>query len=168
MRNRRFYRAAYILYGVLGLALATSKVGASDLNHVIWDKADANHGFEDPCKNKDRCVIVFIAPWCGYCRASEPFISALRSDAAASSTFGLKIVIGSDNASALQTKARELGDNTFLDTNGLIMSAAGVRGYPSWISTDTEGTILARLGGAQTDTSDPARTQFLTRLAVKP
>jgi len=60
-----------------------------------------------------------------------------------------------------------LGDNTFLDTDGSVMKAAGVSGYPSWISTDSDGTVLNKLGGAQTDNSESARTRFLTALAVK-
>src|SRR5690606_20836040 len=44
---------------------------------LILSPARANGGTES-CLGKARCVLVYVAPWCGACKYSLPGIQALR------------------------------------------------------------------------------------------
>lgn len=89
-----------------------------------------------------KCLTVYLAPWCGYCRQSTPMLLALRRflDGRGVET---RIVVGKDSLAALRSYAGEFGPDTLLDAHGVL----DVRGVPHFFVTDAKGAILKEVSG---------------------
>ncbi|MBI4386991.1 MAG: redoxin family protein [Elusimicrobia bacterium] len=90
-----------------------------------------------------KCLTVYIAPWCGYCRASSELLRALRVFLTAKNVT-MRIVVGMDQSASVVDYAREFGADTFLDPSGDFK----VNGVPHFIVSDASGRILKDSAGA--------------------
>jgi hypothetical protein len=130
------------LVPVLLLALAPTacrkELGAAGLTTV--------GGEGDPCAGRTRCVVVYLAPWCGACKLSLPLIANLRRELEAR-TIGFRIVVGSGPAEALRAMAAQIGGRVQLDERGEFARAAGVRSFPSWWLLDGQARVRAHFSG---------------------
>ena len=102
----------------------------------------------DPCAHAERCVAVYLAPWCPQCRKSGALVQALRDRAAATGgRLGVKVIVGRDEPAALEQYARKLGGTVFFDDDGSFYRQLGASGVPTWVSLDAQGNILERMAG---------------------
>ena len=60
---------------------------------------------------------------------------------------GVNAVIGMDSKNNLESMAKLIGDNSFVDPNETLARAAGIRGIPHWLVVDEIGTIIAEHKG---------------------
>lgn len=110
--------------------------------------ARANAAGHDPCAGKQRCVLVFLAPWCPACKISLGTVRGLMTRFADSDRVGIKPVIGNGrNPSSMEEMAAQIGPGTFLDPAGRIMTAAGVSSVPHWFVLDDQGFLLKKVAG---------------------
>jgi thiol-disulfide isomerase/thioredoxin len=98
----------------------------------------------DPCAGRERCIVVYVAPWCPACEGALPFFNFLYRKVQATDRVGMKVIIGADEQSKLVRMSGKFRAPTFFDEDGSFSRAAGVRAYPSVWVTDGEGGVLRR------------------------
>lgn len=99
------------------------------------------------CNGASGCLVVYVAPWCGPCRASLPGDVALAEHIRAKG-YETFFVVGMDETAACLQMTRSIGRPTRLDTDGRWAKAAGVRGVPHFLVTTPTGKIRKRQAGA--------------------
>jgi thiol-disulfide isomerase/thioredoxin len=103
----------------------------------------------------ERCLTVYLAPWCPSCRRAEPMVAQLR-EVLTREGRPVTVVMGMDEPAALEAHARDLGYPVLLDVDGRVERDAGIRGVPYFIVTDRQGRIVSRQAGAY-DAVEPNR-----------
>jgi thiol-disulfide isomerase/thioredoxin len=102
-----------------------------------------------PCL-EGRCVVVYLAPWCGSCRQAEPMLRDLR-DSLARDGIPVVVVAGMDKPANLETYARNLGYPVLLDEEGRFKRAAGVNAVPTFLVVNRRGEVTETVKGAYQD-----------------
>lgn len=91
----------------------------------------------------DRCLTVVVAPWCGVCHQTAPYVVELRRylDKKGVSS---RVVVGlSDDAAAIRDFAKKFGSDALLDDAGHMRP----RGVPLFLVSDAQGRVLKVLNG---------------------
>lgn len=101
----------------------------------------------DYCLLKQRCLVVYLAPWCPACKASIGLIRATQHFAESNPKIGVQLIVGMDSNNKLQKFAEELGGSTFVDSSNRIQDSVSVGGVPSWFVLDKDRNILNRGSG---------------------
>lgn len=96
----------------------------------------------DPCLYKERCVIVYVAPWCPACHGAVDFLNALTRRVQRSAKVGMKIIIGMDARPKLTEMSRLFVGPTFLDDAGKFQQSLRVQSVPTAWVADHDGKIL--------------------------
>lgn len=91
----------------------------------------------------DKCLTVFVAPWCGFCRAATPAIRALREHLAARGV-ETRVVVGKDKPEAIREYAVEFGSGTILDPDWEFRFTGGLPHF--FVSREGGEVVLARPG----------------------
>lgn len=109
----------------------------------------------------ERCMAVYLAPWCGYCERVIPAIKELPRLLAARN-IATCVVVGRAETDALQRFVSEHGLDASFDEKGQI----SVSGVPYFFSFDRDGNILSSFGGYLTDSDgEPASPEaYVERL----
>lgn len=102
----------------------------------------------------DKCLTVYVAPWCPHCRAAGPLVKAVREDLAKKGVT-TRIIVGMDAPQAVESYADDFGPDTLLDSGTEFKLASGV---PSIFVSDAHGGILHKSAGLPeiAAPSDPA------------
>ena len=114
---------------------------------VTLPPAKANTQGTNPCLTKEKCVIVYMAPWCPFCQRTIPIVQEMVEHYKDSGEVGVKVIIGNDGRGKLEDMAEKVGTNTFLDPDGTLWNAVGAKGVPHWFVLDSTGKQVAELGG---------------------
>lgn len=96
----------------------------------------------DQCIGKQRCLIVFLTPWCPACKASVGFVKSVGRFVRTNSSLGMQIVVGNDTEQKLRAMAGELGEFTYLDIDGTVDRALRGGGVPRWGVIDANRKII--------------------------
>jgi len=86
----------------------------------------------------EKCLTVYLSPWCGVCRASTDLIKALRPWLAERGVAS-RVVIGRDRPDAVEEYAKVFGPDTLIDAAGVVPLRGGV---PQFLISDGAGNIL--------------------------
>jgi len=113
---------------------------------------DASDPANAPCAGRERCVTVYLSPWCPVCTQTVPVIQALRRRAAATKHVGVRIIIGGDARPRLEALAQRVGGTVHLDEAGAFARGAGARSVPRWWVTDPRRKVLADFAGGMPGT----------------
>ncbi len=89
-----------------------------------------------------KCLTIYVAPWCGYCRAGTPLILALRRHLKERGV-ATRVVVGMSGLEEIEAYAREFGPDTLLDPEG----SYRVAGVPHFIVSNQKGAILRDVAG---------------------
>ena len=100
-----------------------------------------------PCQGKERCVVAYVAPWCGACKASEPVIQAIQERFEDDDRVEVVIVAGQDSASKLEAMAERYGESGWTDPDGRIFERLSPRVVPSWYVLDGRGKVIESVEG---------------------
>ncbi|MBI5200924.1 MAG: TlpA family protein disulfide reductase [Elusimicrobia bacterium] len=125
---------------------AAPPAGAGSFRGMQMTTADGGVSVDiAKCPTK-RCLLTYVAPWCGYCRAGMPMIKELRSILR---TQGMEswIVVGLDQDPAVKAYAREIGADALVDTAHAIEPG----GVPHFFVVDNNGSILRHIAGLPPD-----------------
>lgn len=90
-----------------------------------------------------KCLTVYVAPWCGYCRAATPAIIALRRFLRERG-IATRIVVGMAGLGEVREYASVFGPDTLLDPEG----ALRVGGVPHFYVSNQAGAVLRDVPGA--------------------
>lgn len=108
-----------------------------------------------------KCLTVYVAPWCGVCRASTDFINAVTAFLNKNGV-PARVVVGKDSPAAVAAYAADFGPGTLLDPEGRVPLAGGV---PQFIVTSADGRVLKRQPGVPGIVAPPIPEEDVRRLA---
>jgi thiol-disulfide isomerase/thioredoxin len=96
------------------------------------------------CEGRNYCVVVYLAPWCPYCREEIPYLRTLL-DKTRNGDTGLKVVVGlghspGDNEAMADKIAKQ---GVMIDTNRKIATSLGVRSLPTFTVLDKTGLKIS-------------------------
>ena len=136
-------RIALLLAFLLG---ACSRPGATEkLPDINLPTVSAKPGPSLASCPERKCLTVYVAPWCGYCRAATPMLIALRRYLRQNQV-ETRFVVGKDRLASLRDYARVFGPDTLLDVD----DAFAVDGVPHFFVSDPHGAILKEVSGMPT------------------
>jgi len=101
----------------------------------------------DECARAEKCLAVYLSPWCPQCRKSGELVNEFRARAATSPGLGFKVIVGRDDEDALIKYASRLGGSVYFDYDGDFFRQLGADGVPAWVSYDSEGKVLEKVYG---------------------
>ena len=101
----------------------------------------------DECARAEKCLAVYLSPWCPQCRKSGELVQELRARAARSPGLGFKVIVGQDEEEALEKYAQRLGGSVYYDYDGDFYRQLGAGGVPTWVTWDSKGRILETMSG---------------------
>ena len=96
-----------------------------------------------------KCLTVYLAPWCGYCRAVTPQLVKLKpflKDGGIS----MRVIVGMDKLESVREYAEVFGPDTLLDPH----KRMSVNGVPHFYVSNAAGAIIKEVAGAPTGVSD--------------
>ncbi len=121
--------------------------GNQQLPRVRLESFPSGQASEEPCPGKERCIVVYLAPWCPICEASQPFVQALGKYLETNPHLGLSVTIGNDSVEAISASAKKVGGNIRLDPNDEFSHAASISSFPTWLVLDRDQNVLSRFSG---------------------
>lgn len=89
-----------------------------------------------------KCLTVYVAPWCGYCRAATPLILDTR-EYLKKNGIATRVIVGLDRLEPVQEYAKVFGQDTLIDTNDTLH----LNGVPRFYVSDSAGKILKEVAG---------------------
>lgn len=118
--------------------------------------AQAEFGTPQSCAGKKLCITVYVAPWCGACRISQPTFKALnaylpkyRSD------IGFGVVVGGSSPHEHSSEQQKLSPvESLADNGGTILKNRGIKAFPTWIVNDSTGKEVVRKSGGMSLSED--------------
>lgn len=108
-----------------------------------------------------KCLTVYVAPWCGVCRASTGFIKAFVA-AMESGGVPSRVVVGRGAPDEVADYAGEFGPRALLDVGGRVPLTGGV---PQFIVTASDGRVLKRQPGVPRIIDPPVPPEDIRALA---
>ena len=145
-----------IVGGVIALAIAAvvaySLLKTDPFPQVDLSPAPANEVSSDPCIGKPTCVVVYMAPWCGYCKRAVPTVKELAKLWVDDPDRGIKAVVGSGRGNQNYVMALALSPEVYVSidaTQSLYreLQNLGFKGVPHWYRIDEQGHIAADVAG---------------------
>ena len=108
-------------------------------------------GMDHPCYGVERCLVVYVAPWCGACKRSIPLINRVGQVLALDSRAGLVVVMGTLGGAwdGHERLAERIDRPLFVDREGSYWQAVAhhAKGTPAWISHDGDTQVIGALTG---------------------
>ncbi len=143
-----------ILFGLFAIVAgawlvmkAPTKLAASSLPRLGADGAPAGDAPAGKCVGTKGCLIVYVAPWCGPCKASLPGDRAL-ADFVKSRGIETTFVVGMDTMPRCAEMARAIGREVLVDESGAWARKMSIRGVPTFLVTGPDGSVRKRQAGA--------------------
>jgi thiol-disulfide isomerase/thioredoxin len=155
------------LWGVLTL-VAAAAVGVAwwawpvTFPRLALVPAASNHLAGDACEGRERCVVVYMAPWCGACKSAFPIIRNMARRWA-SGALAVKPIIGLASTAQCEQMAQTLGVPAYLDPSGKLLRAAGAQGVPQWFVLNRAGRVKKRFSGVVLDVDRQIERLWLAR-----
>ncbi|MCC6954335.1 MAG: hypothetical protein IT290_09475 [Deltaproteobacteria bacterium] len=103
---------------------------------------DTERRANDTCEGKDRCVILYVAPWCPICHRNVAFFRELRRQLDGAPRVGVNYIVGNDRLMACEEFATEIGGKVFLDSRDEFEKISSFSSVPHFWVIDRERKIL--------------------------
>ncbi|MBT3586823.1 MAG: redoxin family protein [Halobacteriovoraceae bacterium] len=110
-----------------------------------------------PCRDKEKCLIVYITPWCSACKTFEKYIlpSLPESLDLYSKNAGMSIIIGKDNPGKINFMGSRIQLPFISDADGKFYRALGTSAVPSFFVVNSSGKIIKQRTGFSAKGSTP-------------
>ena len=95
---------------------------------------------------EEKCLTIYVAPWCPACRSLKPTIVALTEELQAEG-MDVKLVVGNDSQEDTIKYAKKYPFPVYLDADASFYKKAKQRGVPFFLVTDKKGKITEKLAG---------------------
>lgn len=138
-------------------------------NRSSANRAKANHlmpvvAGEVSCLGTADCLVILIAPWCEFCKASEPLIKSLLAENGTQTKYRVNLVVSADEPAALEKHAKPFGSGTFVDRKTALAESMELRSFPVWAYFDKSGKQRHRTSGAYRDKNNLLRHLHMDQL----
>lgn len=97
----------------------------------------------------DKCLIIYIAPWCPTCQKITPTIISLV-DELKNEDITVTVVVGKDKYKRVVAYANKFPFPVLTDANGSYFKKAGLEGVPYFAVTNSKGDVLNDYFGGYT------------------
>lgn len=149
--------------------MTAEQVPAADLRSYRNIGARRSH----PCEGRKRCLVAYMAPWCGICKSNIPIYQHARSMIRRSPEVGVMLVLSRVNRSWRDygAVARKIGGRVMLDPDDRAWDALGnaVNGVPAFVVYNGNGDIEnLRPGGYRRVNKATARKMVEEELELGP
>ncbi|MFT6407120.1 MAG: thiol-disulfide isomerase/thioredoxin [Arenicella sp.] len=96
--------------------------------------------------SQDKCLLVYVAPWCPSCKSLTPMINDLISSV---SKDGIEatVVIGNDTMRKVLDYSKRYDAPILADANGVFFDQIGAKGVPYFVVTNSAGKRIAEMSG---------------------
>lgn len=95
---------------------------------------------------EDKCLTIYVAPWCPACKSLKPTITSLTQELQAEG-LDVKVVVGNDSQKATEEYAKGYPFPVYLDADAKFYKKANQRGVPFFLVTDRKGKITNKMAG---------------------
>jgi thiol-disulfide isomerase/thioredoxin len=130
-----------IFFGLIILVLWQYRGKVEDL--VVAKKVTSPHLLNSNCLLKEKCAVVYIAPWCPACLNIIPELKGILNNARIQSRFGFIVIVGQGlNPADNQSKVNEIGEGAFVDTFNEWSESLRVKKFPSFFVLDRSGSVV--------------------------
>ena len=96
--------------------------------------------------DSDKCLVVYVAPWCSSCKRLTPMINSLVEELE-SEGVSAKIVVGKDSMKAVMDYSKRFDSTILEDSSGRFFNALPTRGVPYFVVANESGKIVSDLSG---------------------
>ncbi len=160
----------FILYSLFGNKFYfpwEKKIIKKEFKELI---AQSNSGALS-CQNSQKCLFVYIAPWCGACKQFLsklfPHILPIIEKYHQKKMAGLEIIIGMDQKEKIEAMAKEYKMEVYHeDSSKKYQNMFHIKAVPTFIAVDSKGNIIKKQEGfgARGDTLEDVANNFLNDL----
>ena len=109
----------------------------------------------------ERCLTIYVAPWCGVCLESTEFLAAFRRYLGERGV-ETRIIVGKAPEDQVLRYAEVFGRDTLLDPDSRAPAPGGV---PNFIVSDGQGMILKTMPGVPEIYKPPFKTEIFVKLS---
>lgn len=120
-------------------------------------------GSIDRCQFKERCMLVYMTPWCPACKATLPFVQALHRYSMSRNDLGVQLYVGGDSSENINSMIARSGLPAVADLSRKAGMQIPGRSVPRWAVIDKEGDIVSNGAGLPAINSESSSyfTQFV-------
>ena len=126
---------------------------------------------DHPCKNRTRCLVVYLSPWCPSCRNSKHFVPYVREAIAHHSDTGFVVVVGKawGDFNGGYEMARDIGGQVYIDAESRYWNELRpeVNAIPAWLVIDGDGHVDEQHTGSPGRHDVQTANTFLAELSIK-
>ena len=119
-----------------------------------------------PCEGTERCLVVYLAPWCPHCNSSIPLVREIRDQIGENDDTGMMVIVGPLGGSfaGYDDMARRLDGPVYLDRSGEAWEdyLGSLSGVPAWAVFDGRGQITQSFTGGTPQSSQAMVQHVLT------
>jgi thiol-disulfide isomerase/thioredoxin len=96
------------------------------------------------CEGRERCVSIYMAPWCPHCKTALPTVQNLLKLSQQGGKNGVRVVVGMGrNPGDSEAMAKNIASHgVLIDDTTEIAEKLNVRGVPAFQVLDKEGKLL--------------------------
>jgi hypothetical protein len=132
-----------VLFAFFRLENDGAALVAADLNGVTLSTLDGAKAVDlGKCKT-EKCLTVYVSPWCGICRKSTPFINELKGYFIRKN-IDTRIVVGRGQADQVREYASAFGPDVLLDMSAAYPLQGGV---PNFAVSNSKGEVVKVVPG---------------------
>ena len=146
---------------------STATLPASDLRAYMSRTIDLD---SHPCMGRTRCLVVYLAPWCGACRQAKSFVPYIRDVISNHEDAGFMVVVGKGwgNFKGGYDMARDIGGRVYIDAEASYWRVLRkeVKAVPAWVLFDGVGDVVETQTGSPRRQSQDSAQSFLKELGV--
>jgi thiol-disulfide isomerase/thioredoxin len=108
----------------------------------------------------DKCLVIYLAPWCPSCQKITPTIIAL-SEELKKEGISMSVIVGQDDLEVVSQYGSKFPFPIFTDVDGSYYRELGINGVPYFAVTDVEGHIGEDLYGGYARVADLRKKLFI-------
>lgn len=102
---------------------------------------------------EEKCLTIYVAPWCPQCKRAQPMILKLTKELRAEGV-NVSVVVGSDSLKAVKDYAKNYPFPVLLDADKSFYNKTKQNGVPFFISSNQKGKIIQSQAGFYNQVSE--------------